>query len=321
MNSAGAREVATRPVRRRRPPRPRRRPPATVNAGRRRQRARRIAQLVDQRAALVAVRAVRRGDREGGQVAVRGGGQGRGHEPVAAVRRAAVEQLVLREREPRVHVHHALDAADPRVRGQAPGVLVQLRDVLRARWRPRSCGRRGRCGANSPSPNSRASMSYASRDGTDGGRIVASGALNRTWRNGRPRTSRSARVGTSTATGWRITRRARRAHGPSAPGSTVTFRTARASMRVPEDREDRRQQRQRGRDREAHDDRAGDAHRAQDHELEQHQAQEAQQDRQAGEEHGAAGRGDGDPDGLRRRGPGPRGGRSSSRKRLVISSE
>ncbi len=40
-------------------------------------------------------------------------------------------------------------------------------------------------------------------------------------------------MGISTATGWRITRRARRAHGPSAPGSTVTLRIAAASILVP----------------------------------------------------------------------------------------
>ncbi len=48
-----------------------------------------------------------------------------------------------------------------------------------------------------------------------------------------PSTSSSDSVGTSTATGWRITRRASRAHGPSAPGSAVTRRTARLSIRVP----------------------------------------------------------------------------------------
>ena len=88
-------------------------------------------------------------------------------------------------------------------------------------------------GANAPSPNSRARMSYASRDGTDGGRIVESGALNRTCRNGSPSTSSSVSVGTRTATGWRMTRRASLAHGPSAPGSAVTRRTASASIRVP----------------------------------------------------------------------------------------
>jgi len=76
-------------------------------------------------------------------------------------------------------------------------------------------------------------MSNASRDGTDGGRIVASGALKRTDRNGMPSTSRSERVGTRTATGWRMTRRASRAQGPSAPGSTATLRTGSASIRVP----------------------------------------------------------------------------------------
>ena len=79
-------------------------------------------------------------------------------------------------------------------------------------------------GANAPSPNSRARMSYASRDGTSGGRIVASGALKRTLRNGRPSRSSSDSVGMRTATGWRITRRASRAQGPSDDGSTATLR-------------------------------------------------------------------------------------------------
>ena len=41
-------------------------------------------------------------------------------------------------------------------------------------------------GANSPSPNASRSRSKAARDGTSGGRMLASGALNRTCRNGEP---------------------------------------------------------------------------------------------------------------------------------------
>src|SRR6185295_18567396 len=88
-------------------------------------------------------------------------------------------------------------------------------------------------GANSPSPKALASRSNAARDGTLAGRIVESGALKRTWRNGDPRTTRTVRVGTSTATGCCITRRARRAHGPFGSSLGTTLRTASASIRPP----------------------------------------------------------------------------------------
>ena len=88
-------------------------------------------------------------------------------------------------------------------------------------------------GANSPSPNAPASRSKAARDGTLGGRIVESGALKRTCRNGEPSSSRSASVGTRTATGRRMTQRARRAHGPFGSSTGTTRRIASASIRVP----------------------------------------------------------------------------------------
>jgi hypothetical protein len=56
-----------------------------------------------------------------------------------------------------------------------------------------------------------------------------------------------------------------------------------------EDRQQGRQQRQRGRDGEGDDDRPRDSDRAQDHELEQHEPEQAEQDREAAEEHGAPG--------------------------------
>ena len=89
-----------------------------------------------------------------------------------------------------------------------------------------------------------------------------------------------------------------------------------------QDGEQRRQQRQRRGDRQPDHDRAGDPDRAQDHELEQDQPEQPEQDGQAAEEDGPAGGRDRDPDRLRRRGR-VRPGRvaSSSRKRLVISSE
>ena len=221
----------------------------------RRERARRIAERVDQRPALVVVRPVRGVDRERGQVALRGRGEGGRHEAVRRAARRAVEQLVLRERQPRVDVHEAGDAGHPRVRLEPTRVVVELREVV---------GRRGVAGGPDRE-HERRELALAELPGEDvvrlarrhgRGRIDASGALNRTWRNGSPRTSSSVSVGTSTATGWRMTRRASRAHGPSAPGSTVTPRTARRSIRLADDREDRRQQRERRGHREAHDDRA-----------------------------------------------------------------
>ena len=62
--------------------------------------------------------------------------------------------------------------------------------------------------------------------------------------------------------------------------------------------EQRRQQGQRGRDRQTHDEGARDPDRAQDHELEQHQPEQPEQDGQAAEEHRPTGRGDRDPHGV-----------------------
>ena len=177
-------------------------------------------------------------------------------------------------------------------------------------------------GANSPSPKFAVSRSKAARDGTSGGRIDASGALNRTCRKGEPSISRNASVGTSTATGWRITRRARRDQAPSVRGRRDDPRTAKRSSREPTRTEDRGQQRQRGGDREPDDDRPGDPDRAQDHELEQDEPEQPEQDRQPAEEDRARRRSrpsPGPPRGPGRASPGPSA--SSSRKRLVISSE
>src|SRR5665811_2400369 len=88
-------------------------------------------------------------------------------------------------------------------------------------------------GAKAPSPKLRTSVSYDARDATLSGRIVASGALNRTWRKGVPSTSSTASVGKKTRRGCRMTRRASRAQAPSDPGSGRTFRIANASTRDP----------------------------------------------------------------------------------------
>ena len=178
-------------------------------------------------------------------------------------------------------------------------------------------------GANSPSPKFAVSRSKAARDGTSGGRIDASGALNRTWRKGEPRSSRKASVGTRTATGCRITRRASRDQAPSvAVADPATRRTANRSTRVPRIVSSAGSNVSAESDREADDDRPGDPDRAQDHELEQDEPEQAEQDRQAAEEDGPAGGRDGHPDGVRGPAPGrPAASASSSRNRLVISSE
>ena len=78
------------------------------------------------------------------------------------------------------------------------------------------------------------------------------------------------------------------AHGPADRESVEA---------VAEDRQQGRQQRQRGRDGEGDDDRPRDPDRAQDHELEQHEPEQAEQDREAAEEHGAPGGRHGDAHG------------------------
>ena len=173
------------------------------------------AEVGDQRPALVAVRPERRVQRECRQVAPGRRRQAGLDVAVARAVRVAVEERVLGERQPRDRRRPGCRRgrrADPR-RGAANS------RTARRGW-PGSVAApsvriASTIGANSPSPNSAWSRSKAARDGTSGGRIVASGALNRTCRNGEPRTSRKSRVGISTATGWRMTRRASRDHAPS----------------------------------------------------------------------------------------------------------
>ncbi len=57
------------------------------------------------------------------------------HEPVARAVRIAVEELVLLERQPRVDVHEAVDASDPRVGRKPARVVVERGEVLRGRGR------------------------------------------------------------------------------------------------------------------------------------------------------------------------------------------
>ena len=125
-------------------------------------------------------------------------------------------------------------------------------------------------GANSPSPNSRPARRRPARDGTSGGRIVASGALKRTCRNGAPSTSRRSSVGTKKSSGrvhhppgeprpaavlggrGRLQRRIGEAGRCAGRGSASTPAAASAPRHGERDH-----------------DRPGDADRAQHHELEQ----------------------------------------------------
>ena len=134
--------------------------------------------------------AVRRVERERRQVAAGRRGEGRLDVPVARSVRVAVEQRVLGQRQARIDVDEAVDAGDARVRREPARVVVQRGEVGRRRSPAPSVRMARTIGANSPSPNSAWSRSKAARDGTSGGRIEASGALNRTCRNGEPSSSR-----------------------------------------------------------------------------------------------------------------------------------
>ena len=103
------------------------------HAGRRRERAAGRAQGRDQRLALVAVRAVRRVERERREVAA--GRRGEGGLDVAVARpvRVAVEERVLGQRQARIDVDEAVDARDVRIRRQPARVVVERGEVGRGR--------------------------------------------------------------------------------------------------------------------------------------------------------------------------------------------
>ena len=90
-----------------------------------------------QRPGLVGVGAVRRGQREQGQVALGGGRQARGHESIGRTGRGAVQQDVLVAGQAWVDIDVAIHAPDPGVGRQAPRIVVQRR----RRWPPRSPAR------------------------------------------------------------------------------------------------------------------------------------------------------------------------------------
>ena len=89
-------------------------------------------------------------------------------------------------------------------------------------------------GPNEPSPNASVSASSACRLGTRSGRTLPSGALKRTPSHGVPSATKSAKVGSATASGRRMTARARRAHGPcSFTRPLPSFRMASRFTREP----------------------------------------------------------------------------------------
>ena len=169
------------------------------------------AQVADELARDRLVRAVGGDDRERRQVAPRRRREDLGDEPVRRGPSGPVEQLVLLEGQPRIDVDEAVDALDPGVGGEPPRVVVQRREVRRLVAAP---GVRiaSTIGANGPGPNSPASRSKAARDGAFSGRIRASGALNRTCRNGVPSDEQQGQR--------RDEHRDRPAHDPPAPAAT-----------------------------------------------------------------------------------------------------
>ena len=176
-----------------------------------------VAQVGHEGAALVTVRAVRRVEREGRQVALGRRRQRRRDVPVARAVRVAVEQPVLLEGQARVDVDEALHARDPRIRRQPPRVVVQRGEVS-----PGSVAGAGRSGSRARSARTRPRRTRP-RDGRrrramarSAGRIEAVRGVEPDVQERRAEHEQEQRAsGTSTATGRRMTRRARRAHGPS----------------------------------------------------------------------------------------------------------
>ncbi len=147
----------------------------------------------------------------------------------------------------------------------------------------------------------RASRRPPARARTEG-RMLASGALKRTCRNGRPSATRNSSVTRNTGTGRSMTHCASRHHAPcdaesvgsdgriARNGASPTEPDRRRIDPRPEDGQRRRQQRQGRGDGQPHDHRTRDAHRPQHHEVEQQQPGQADEHRHAAEEDRAPGR-------------------------------
>ncbi len=268
-----------------------------ADAGRRGERAGGVAHRPDEGASLVAVGAVRRGDRERGHVPLGRRRQALGHVPVARAVRVAVEQLVLRERQPRIDVDEAVDPLDPRVGREAARVVVQRGEVRRL---GRGTGRPDR-------EHDRGELALAEvrLEAVEGGPGRDLGRQDRGVGRVEPHVEERRAEDEEQREG-RDEDGDRVAHHPSSEprpralgvGMRVHLPDRESVDPVAEDRQDRGQQRQRRQARQPDDDGAGDADRAQDHELEEDQAEQAQQDGQPAEEHRPTRRGDRDADGV-----------------------
>ena len=257
----------------------------------------RVAQVRDERTALGAVRAVGRGQRERREVAAGRRRQGRRDESVARAVGVAVQELVLLERQARVHVDEAVDAADPRIGGDPSRVVEQARQVVGA-------GRRA-VGADRDGDRRERALPELALEAIERGARRDAGRQDAGVRGVEP-DMQERRAEQEQQGERRDEDRDRPAHDAAreARPRAVALGSGRDAahgepIEVRADhREQGRQQRQRREDRQADDQRPGDPDAAQDHELEEDEPEQPQQHGQAAEEHGAAGGRDGDPDGL-----------------------
>ena len=268
------------------------------HAGRWRQRGTVSPEVGDERPSLRAVRAIRCIQRKRRQVVLRRRGERLLDEPVARTLRVSVQQLVLLQGQPRVDVDEAGHAADALIRRDPSRVVVELGEVGGARRRAirpdRERERRELAFAEL------AAQEIERGPGRDIGR--------------QDRRVRGVEADVEERGAEQEQQRERRdqhgdraAHHRAGEGRPAPVRGR--PDRHPTDRElvdpgaDDRQQGghegQRRRDRKTHDDRAGDPDRAQDHELEQDEPEQAEQHRQAGEEHRPPRRRDRRPDRIR----------------------
>jgi hypothetical protein len=194
-----------------------------------------------------------------------------------------VQELVLSEGHPRIDVHEAVDARDAGICRDPPRVVVErgeVRGAGRRSVRPdrdRDGGELALAERVTESVERRARWDVRREDARVRGveaHVEERGAEQQQERQGGDE------------------HRDRSAHDPSGEPSpwTLGLRSRldlpyRVAVKVaPEQGQERREERQRGRDGEADDDRAGDADRAQDHELEEDEAEQPEQHGQAAEE-------------------------------------
>ena len=272
--------------------------------GRRGERPTRCSEVGDQRASLVAVRAIAGRQRERRQVAAGGGGQRGLHVAVARPVRVGVEQGVLLQGQALVDVDQAVHARDARVRREASRPVVEGRQV----------GRISRRAVGPDGDHDRRELALAEL-GLEPveGRARGDGRRQDRRVRGVEPDVQERRAEHEQEEQGRDEHGDRVAHDPPREAGPGTVRPARpvgsAGRRRPaqreaidarsEDRQDRRQERQRRSDGKPDHDRAGDPDRAQDHELEEDQPQQPEEHGQPAEEDRPAGRGNRHPDRLR----------------------